>query len=176
MIEIKGEIHEDISGYLYDIFIVTVEPNGNVEQYRGITTNSEFTITIPMNRDTKFGEYTFDVYIGNYLIDSGKFNISSFSELKNTFLTPSIPSWIKNNAGWWADGIIDDNSFIQGIQFLIKERIISVDSTSQSNVESKEIPTWIKNNAGWWADGTIDDSTFITGIEFLVKEGMIQVD
>jgi hypothetical protein len=176
MIEIKGEIHADISGYLYNIFIVTVEPNGNVEQYRGVTTTSEFTITIPMNRDTKFGEYTFDVYIGNYLIDSGKFNISSFSELKNTFLTPSIPTWIKNNAGWWADGIIDDNSFIQGIQFLVKEEIISVDSISQNNVESKEIPTWIKNNAGWWADGIIDDSTFITGIEFLVKEGMIQVD
>jgi hypothetical protein len=176
MIEIKGEIHPDISGYLYDISIVTVEPDGNVEQYGGVTTNSEFTILIPMNRDTKFGEYTFDVYIENYLIDSGRFNISSFSELKNTFLPTEIPSWIKNNAGWWADGTIDDNSFIQGIQFLVQEEIISVDSISQNNVESKEIPTWIKNNAGWWADGTIDDSTFITGIEFLVKEGMIQVD
>ena len=36
-----------------------------------------------------------------------------------------IPSWIKNNAGWWADGKIDDNSFIQGIQFLVKEGIIN---------------------------------------------------
>jgi hypothetical protein len=32
-----------------------------------------------------------------------------------------IPDWIKNNAGWWADGSIDDNSFVEGIQFLIKE-------------------------------------------------------
>ena len=40
--------------------------------------------------------------------------------------TPSIPSWIKNNAGWWADGTIDDNSFIQGIQFLVKEGILRV--------------------------------------------------
>jgi len=37
-----------------------------------------------------------------------------------------IPDWIKNNAGWWADGIIDDNSFVQGIQFLIKEGILRV--------------------------------------------------
>jgi hypothetical protein len=37
----------------------------------------------------------------------------------------SIPKWIKNNAGWWADGKIDDNSFIQGIQFLIKKGIIN---------------------------------------------------
>ena len=24
-----------------------------------------------------------------------------------------IPVWIKNNAGWWADGSIDDSSFVQ---------------------------------------------------------------
>ncbi len=37
-----------------------------------------------------------------------------------------IPAWIKNNAGWWADGQIDDNSFVQGIQFLIKEGIMKI--------------------------------------------------
>jgi len=41
--------------------------------------------------------------------------------------TPTvIPSWIKNNAGWWAEGAIDDDSFVQGIQFLIKEGIMRV--------------------------------------------------
>ena len=37
-----------------------------------------------------------------------------------------LPSWIKNNAGWWADGAINDDTFIQGIQFLIKNGIIQV--------------------------------------------------
>jgi hypothetical protein len=37
-----------------------------------------------------------------------------------------IPSWIKNNAGWWADGSIDDTAFIQGIQFLIKDGILRI--------------------------------------------------
>ena len=37
-----------------------------------------------------------------------------------------IPSWIKNNAGWWADGSIDDDAFVQGLQFLIKEGILKV--------------------------------------------------
>ena len=40
----------------------------------------------------------------------------------------SIPSWIKNNAGWWADGQIDDSSFVQGIQWLIKEGIMKISS------------------------------------------------
>jgi len=29
-----------------------------------------------------------------------------------------IPSWIKNNAGFWADGDIDDATFLNGIEFL----------------------------------------------------------
>ena len=29
-----------------------------------------------------------------------------------------IPSWIKNTAGWWADGQIDDDSFLKGIKYL----------------------------------------------------------
>jgi hypothetical protein len=40
----------------------------------------------------------------------------------------AIPEWIKNNAGWWANGDIDDSSFVQGIQFLIKEGIMKITS------------------------------------------------
>ncbi|MBT4175493.1 MAG: NAD(P)-binding protein [Thaumarchaeota archaeon] len=38
-----------------------------------------------------------------------------------------VPGWIKNNAAWWAEGTIDDTAFLQGIQFLIKEGIVSVE-------------------------------------------------
>jgi len=38
----------------------------------------------------------------------------------------AIPSWIKNNAGWWADDKIDDFTFAQGIGFLIKNKIIQI--------------------------------------------------
>jgi hypothetical protein len=87
-----------------------------------------------------------------------------------------IPSWIKNNAGWWADGSIDDNSFVQGIQFLIKEKIMKIPPTTQgSGGSTSEIPSWIKNNAGWWADGSIDDNSFVQGIQFLIKEGIMKV-
>jgi len=36
----------------------------------------------------------------------------------------SIPAWIKNNAGWWADGQIDDGSFVSGLQWLISTGIM----------------------------------------------------
>ena len=38
-----------------------------------------------------------------------------------------IPDWIKNNAGWWADGLIDDGSFVSGIQWLISNGIIKIE-------------------------------------------------
>ena len=87
-----------------------------------------------------------------------------------------IPSWIKNNAGWWADGQIDDKTFVQGIQFLIKEKIMSVPETTPAiSADSNEIPVWIKNNAGWWANGQITDDDFVKGIQYLVEQGIIQV-
>ena len=43
-----------------------------------------------------------------------------------------IPDWIKNNAGWWADGQIDDETFVQGIEFLVESGIINVSSESKS--------------------------------------------
>jgi hypothetical protein len=37
----------------------------------------------------------------------------------------SIPDWIKNNARWWAAGSITDGDFKSGIQYMLKEQIIS---------------------------------------------------
>ena len=89
-------------------------------------------------------------------------------------ITIIIPSWIKNNAGWWAEGSIDDNSFVQGIQYLIKEGIMKIpEKANTSNAEEKEIPSWIKNNAGWWANDQITDSDFVSGIEYLVNHKII---
>ena len=47
-----------------------------------------------------------------------------------TFLveTPEIviPSWIKNNAGWWASDQISDFAFVTGLQWLITEGIMVI--------------------------------------------------
>ena len=87
-----------------------------------------------------------------------------------------IPSWIKNNAGWWSEGTIDEDSFIGGIQFLIKEGIIEIPTTTQTaGSQSSEIPQWIKNNAGWWSQGLVSDSDFILGIQFLISSGVLVV-
>ena len=92
----------------------------------------------------------------------------------------AIPSWIKNNADWWADDKIDDFTFAQGIGFLIKNKIIQINDlpiTSDGEIAIENdisIPSWIKNNAGWWAEDSISDSDFLYGIKFLVETNTIQ--
>ena len=61
----------------------------------------------------------------------------------------AIPSWIKNNAGWWADDKIDDFTFAQGVGFLIKNQIIQISdlpTTPDGDIIIEEnivIPSWI---------------------------------
>ena len=87
----------------------------------------------------------------------------------------SIPDWIKNNAGWWADGQIDDSSFVSGVQWLISNGIMSIPPTEQGAGSGDVIPGWIKNNAGWWADGQIDDNAFVSGLQWLISNGIMKV-
>ena len=90
--------------------------------------------------------------------------------------SPTIPSWIKNTALWWAEGQIDDESFIQGLQYLIAEGILSVpDAEPSGDAGDGAIPSWIKNTALWWAEGQIDDESFIQGLQFLIRSGILQV-
>ena len=36
------------------------------------------------------------------------------------------PNWVKQNAGWWADGSIADSDFVSGIQYLITKGILTI--------------------------------------------------
>ena len=79
------------------------------------------------------GEYEFKLILTGrnsnnfekFFVSTSNFQINSQSILKSD-KTNEIPAWIKNNAEWWAAGAIDDDSFIQGIQFLIKEGILRI--------------------------------------------------
>ncbi len=89
--------------------------------------------------------------------------------------TTLIPSWVRNNALWWSDDQIDDATFIQAVEYLIKNEIIQVPPTQQQDSGYEEIPSWVRNNAEWWGNGLIDDATFIQGLEFLIQKGIIRL-
>ena len=51
----------------------------------------------------------------------------------------TIPSWIKNNAGWWSENKISDADFISGIKYLIENNIIKVDAETNSESLQKDL-------------------------------------
>ncbi len=96
----------------------------------------------------------------------------------------NIPSWIKNTAGWWAAGLLDDpkeldpvkatksgdKQFLFGIAYLIKEGIISADAEKEKQNNDKVIPPWIKLAVGYWEKNQTIDKEFVNELEFLLKK------
>lgn len=92
--------------------------------------------------------------------------------------TVQIPNWIKENANLWHSGVIDDQTFLAGIKYMIQKEIIIIPSTStppNADNTNSEIPNWIKNNAKLWYDNVIDDQTFASGLQWLIKNGIIKI-
>lgn len=51
-----------------------------------------------------------------------------FTSGDHAMITKGIPDWIKNNAMWWNEGLIEDIDFVNGIEYLIKKQIMSIDN------------------------------------------------
>jgi len=138
------------------------------------TNNGSYQFSYTLTDQNPSGKYTADVFYQNQKINSLSFVLIGETESEVIVL----PSWIKSNAGWWSNGNLDDKTFVQGIEYMIKEDIIKIpnlNSSPGSTPESTDIPSWIKSNAGWWEKDLITDDDFIKGIEYLVTNRIIVV-
>src|SRR3989344_3655090 len=116
------------------------------------------------------GKYKMTLAIFSHGLD----NLQTFSGISSTSFdigsgsgTNQIPSWIKNNAGWWADGSIDDNSFVQGIQFLIKEGIMN---KAPNNKKVEEMNKIFPHNGKWHTVFEEKDQVTIDGKQIWKKD------
>ena len=44
----------------------------------------------------------------------------------------TIPDWVKNTAGWWAEGKIHDITFVGAIKYLISQGIMTVEQEQEA--------------------------------------------
>lgn len=156
-----------------DIIYWFEDPNGNQSEKFSYIHSIDTSFQIPhfLSVDTKSGSWKLFVKYGQ-AVESHAFFVESPSiNDKKIF----IPDWIKNNAKWWNRNQITDSEFAQGIEFMIKEKIIQIPDLKSGATDIDEIPEWIKNNAGWWSDGIISDQEFADSIEFLIANGIIRV-
>ena len=55
-----------------------------------------------------------------FLIKERTFVIDNLPERASEMAQEKIPDWIKNNAKWWADGLIGEDDFLNGIKYLVE--------------------------------------------------------
>jgi len=182
-----------------------IKVSGKITDYSGLLTELRIFVldtkrvstimfqTFPIQSDGSYVGQLDDPLVpltsGRYIVQAsyneGREKAEKYIEIKTTespkepieiISNQKVPVWVKNNAKWWAEGKIDDKAFSQGIEFLIKEKIIDIQEIPKvSDASDNSIPTWIRNGAEWWANGLISDDEFLRGIEFLVRNGIIQV-
>ncbi len=108
-----------------------------------------------------------------YVVDKVNNNVQKFAP----FGSPdelTIPSWVKNNARWWSEGLFGDNDFATGIKYMIKQGVIQSPIISNETNSNVKIPGWMKTNADWWANGLISDNEFSAAIQYLISVGIIK--
>ena len=128
--------------------------------------------------DNKIDDFTFAQGIGflikNQIIQINDLPTTSDGEIaiENDI---AIPSWIKNNAGWWADDYISDSDFLYGIKFLVETNIIQFQSDADyektKNIE-KYLLDWdtIVNDSKYAYDGSIKmQSEFFDYVNYIVR-------
>ena len=165
------------------IRIVVFDQDRKLVVNEKISVNPDTTFSYDLTSEAKLseGEHTMRVQYGSskVTVEQASFMIGSGDSMPLQSVAAkdtAIPEWVKTNAGWWSEGSIDDGSFVQGIQFLIKEGLMVIPATEQgASTQGNAIPEWIKNNAGWWSEGSIDDVSFVQGIQFMIKEGLMRV-
>ena len=183
MVNISGKLKKDFVLSGVPLHLVIIQPDSNVEVMSIYPTSSgTFQFPLPIDDKAPFGKYLIEAVYRDRTVSyqSASYWVESEYAIKPIQATPeekkTVPLWVKNNAKWWAEGIVDDESFVNGLQYLVEQKIIIIPILeAKTGTSSNEIPEWIKNTAGWWANGDISEDEFLKALEFLVKQGIIRV-
>ena len=85
----------------------------------------DFEQLIPLNLDWNEGKYILECKQNKKIYPSLSFEIiHGVSPQNKEIIKSKVPLWIKNNAGWWADGTIDESTFLNGLEYLVQNGII----------------------------------------------------
>ena len=179
--------------------IEIIDPNGNIASATGSLNNEDdlkrtasFSITFSddiqwSKSDMVIRSWTDSLNSGDTIVYDA-IEVTSSSQIVEvveedipepeiqTLKSQHVPIWIKNNAAWWSQELIDDSDFVAGIEYLIQQEIITLTETGTLETNSSdEIPSWIKTNAGWWSEDLITEKEFIDGMQWLISNGIIKV-
>ena len=163
-ITLSGNVDNPRRGIPLDVVITT--PDGQTQNFASILSSAgNYRSIITIDENTLSGVYKIDLFHNNSFVKTVSFVVSN----------PIIPDWIKNNAKWWSSDTVSDTEFIDGLEYLIGQGLITIPPGTSISTSEQEIPNWIKNNAKWWSNDQISDEDFVKSIQYLVKKGIIRI-
>jgi len=162
-IVLSGSIDNQRSGM--PLSITLIYPDGKVQEFSASVTNSgNYKSVFTLNSSSLPGKYVINLEYAGTQIGSVSFDVFS----------KHIPIGIKDDVQLSSLSTMDDSEFVDIIQHLIENNIITI-SSEQTPTSDRMIPNWVKNNFQWWADDQISDEDFVESIQYLIKKGIIRV-
>lgn len=144
--------------------ILLTHPDGTIQNFAAVLSSSgSYRAAFSINENSLPGIYKIQLSH-----DGSNIGLVSF-----TASVQNIPDWVKDNAKRWSSDSISDSEFIDGLEQMIEDMIIT--SPKENSISERVVPDWVKNNARWWSNDQISDDDFIKSIQYLVKKGIILV-
>ena len=107
--------------------LTIIQPDKTEQIVTTISRDGAFTATIELTSESQIGAYIVYAEIEGKLILVNAFEVKDRDANK-------VPVWIKNNAQWWSENKITDLDFVQGIEFLVSNKIIAVQTESKQAI------------------------------------------
>ncbi|MDH3311600.1 MAG: peptidase [Nitrosopumilus sp.] len=163
-IVLSGSVNNHRRGIPLEVIIIS--PDGKSQNFAAtLSSSGSYRSLISINENSLSGLYEIHLSHNNFDLGTVSFEV----------ISTKIPDWIKSNAKLWASTSISNSEFIDGLEYLIEESIVTIPSTENGSTFNPAIPNWFKNNALWWADGLISDEDFVKSLQFLIKNGILRV-
>ncbi len=119
---------------------------------------------------------SFKLQLGDVKDESEKIDTETKAMPSKTTSKTNIPNWVNQIAEFWVAEEIDDESFVQVIEYLVQQDIITIPyAEAPEGGAAVSIPSWIKTTAEFWVQGNTSDDEFAIALEWLINNGIITV-
>lgn len=100
--------------------LTIVNPDKSEDKITTFSRDGAFMTTMALTSESLIGNYQVFAEIKGVQLLVSSFDVKGVGSNK-------VPSWVKDQADWWAQNQISDGEFAKGIQYLVEQRIIEID-------------------------------------------------
>ncbi|MDE1765096.1 MAG: hypothetical protein KGI27_02355 [Thaumarchaeota archaeon] len=169
-ITVSGQASRFVPNEMVTVWVTDLSGNGVASNHVSTETSDKFSTTIVPT----------DLWVpGQKYVINAQYGARGTIATTDILYKPGpmeIPVWIKDSASQWSAGQMSDKYFATGIQYMLKQGIITSPQIYFVLDSNYHIPTWVKSTARWWSQGQLSDADFVGEVQYLITSGTIKVN